>query len=289
MKKLIIMNFSGVYELEKFADNPSAVHIDCTHLTGTDCYCDQEAEQKIRSLIAPYPAEGIHFIDSGDYHYITEFWTDKLSGPFNLVLFDHHTDMQPPLFEGLLSCGSWVESMLEHNPQLRKVVLFGIPEAQKRTIPSKFQDRVITYTDIQLHRHLQESRPLCLQEPIYISVDKDVLDTRSAATNWDQGILSLSELKQLLTLLLRHEKVLGVDICGECTDTIHQLSMDPAIQLDNEANSELLTLLSQLSDNLCINKDIPASSIHTDQRANDTDRSRHIMQGSTIHPFHAGD
>ena len=120
-------------------------------------------------------------------------------------------------------------------------------------------------------------------------MDKDVLDTRSAATNWDQGILSLSELKQVLTLLLQHEKVLGVDICGECTDTIHQLSMDPAIQLDNEANSELLTLLSQLSDNLCINKDIPASSIHTDQRANDTDRSRHIMQGSTIHPFHAGD
>lgn len=245
MSRPILMNFSGVYDLETFAHNPAFIHLDCTHLSGTDCYCDPEAAQKIRDLIAPYPAEGIHFIDSGDYHYLTEFWTEKVNQPFSLVLFDHHTDMQTPLFEELLSCGSWVKSMLDHNDQLQKVYLIGLSEQQAATIPATYRDRVTAYSDTRLHKHLLESQPLALSEPVYISIDKDVLDPQSAITNWDQGSLTLNELKTLLTLILRHEQVIGIDICGECTTTLHQIATDPAIQLDNEANSELLTLLRQ--------------------------------------------
>lgn len=243
MRRPVIMNFSGVYDLESFANNPAFVHLDCTHLFGTDCYCDPEAAQKIRAMIAPYSAEGIHFIDSGDYHYLTEFWTDKLACPFSLILFDHHTDMQAPLFDGLLSCGSWVKSMLDHNDHLRKVYLLGISEEQAADIPSQYRDRVTAYTDTRLQKHLWKGEPLALSESVYISIDKDVLDTHSAATNWDQGILTLSQLKSLLTLILRHERVLGIDVCGECATTIHQLAADPAIRLDNEANYELLTLM----------------------------------------------
>ena len=32
--------------------------------------------------------------------------------------------------------------------------------------------------------------------PVYISIDKDVLNPASAATNWDQGSLSLWELEK---------------------------------------------------------------------------------------------
>ena len=62
----------------------------------------------LKRMIADYPAEGVHFIDSGNYHYLTKFWTDKLETPFSLIVFDHHPDMQPPLFDNILSCGSWV-------------------------------------------------------------------------------------------------------------------------------------------------------------------------------------
>ena len=251
------MNFSGVYELETFAHNPAFVHLDCTHLSGTDCYCDPEAAQKIRALISPYPAEGIHFIDSGDYHYLTEFWTDKLDRPFSLILFDHHTDMQTPLFDELLSCGSWVKSMLDHNNLLRKVYLIGLSEEQAATLPTAYLDRVIAYTDTCLHKHLRESAPLALAEPVYLSIDKDVLDTRSAATNWDQGSLTLNELKTLLALILRHEHVIGIDICGECASTIHQISTDPAVRLDNEANAELLSLLG----NSCLKPQIDRTHV----------------------------
>ena len=97
------MNFSGVYSEEPFALNPRFTHLDCTHLHGTDCYCDKDGQRAIRRIIAPYPAQGIHFIASGDYHYVTKFWTDKISIPFSLVLFDHHTDMQPSQRGGMLS------------------------------------------------------------------------------------------------------------------------------------------------------------------------------------------
>ena len=113
-KPIVIMNFTNVYKEEAFArHSPDFAWIDCTHLSGTDCYCDAEGAAAICRLIAAYPPEGIHFIDSGDYHYLTKFWTDKITEPFSLIVFDHHPDMQLPLFEEMLSCGSWVKDVID--------------------------------------------------------------------------------------------------------------------------------------------------------------------------------
>ena len=38
---------------------------------------------------------------------------EKIDMPFRLILFDNHTDMQPPAFGGLLSCGGWAAEALE--------------------------------------------------------------------------------------------------------------------------------------------------------------------------------
>ena len=57
--------------------------------------------------------------------------------------------------------------------------------------------------------------------PVYISIDKDVLNPASAATNWDQGSLSLWELEKLLAVILQKEQVVGIDICGECSTTLN--------------------------------------------------------------------
>ena len=62
-------------------------HLDCSHLHGTDCYCDAEGAKSIQNIIAPYPAEGIHFIDSGDYHYVTKFWTDVSTDSATIFAF----------------------------------------------------------------------------------------------------------------------------------------------------------------------------------------------------------
>ena len=87
---IIIMNFTGVYDYEAFAWNNKFIWLDCRHLYGTDGYCDREGALALKGMIADYPAEGVHFIDSGNYHYLTKFWTDKLETPFSLIVFDHH-------------------------------------------------------------------------------------------------------------------------------------------------------------------------------------------------------
>lgn len=38
--------------------------------------------------------------------------TDFLKEPFVLVCFDHHTDMQKPMVEGMTSCGDWAGQVL---------------------------------------------------------------------------------------------------------------------------------------------------------------------------------
>ena len=47
--------------------------------------------------------EGIHFLDSGNYHYVSKIWMEKIEEEFELLVLDHHTDMQPPMFGDILS------------------------------------------------------------------------------------------------------------------------------------------------------------------------------------------
>ena len=39
---IILLNFTGVYDLEAFASNKNIIHVDCRGMKGVDCYCDEE-------------------------------------------------------------------------------------------------------------------------------------------------------------------------------------------------------------------------------------------------------
>ena len=52
-------------------------------------------------------------------------------------------------------------------------------------------------------------------ENIYISIDKDVLNTDNVVTNWDQGMMDISTLTSILEHILKNKQAEGVDICGE--------------------------------------------------------------------------
>ena len=101
-------------------------------------------------MIADYPAEGVHFIDSGNYHYLTKFWTDKLETPFSLIVFDHHPDMQPPLFDNILSCGSWVKDILDHNNNCKKVIIVGSSDKLIQAVPKGYERQVRFYSETTL-------------------------------------------------------------------------------------------------------------------------------------------
>lgn len=227
-KHLSIFNFSGVYTSQPgFCDLADSIQ-DCTGIRSSDCYCDDDAQKQILELLGSTPANGIHFVDSGNYHYMSKLTTDSISENFNLLVFDHHPDMQPPRFEGILSCGGWVKEVLDNNKYVQNILIIGVADhlvEELKDEVSQYGERVsfITENDILAwndnaslcNRILDKIRTEWRNLPVYISIDKDALDKQAVVTNWDQGSLSLESLCLSVREIKSKYDIIGVDICGE--------------------------------------------------------------------------
>lgn len=219
------MNFSGIYKQQQFWQTGEIQRniswVEVQELPGSNCYCDGDAMETLRQKLEEFDADGIHFIDSGNYHYMSRIWLEKLNTPFRLVVFDNHTDMQPPAFGGLLSCGGWVAASLEELPLLKEVLLVGPDqEAFDQTEPV-LREKVRFLSREKLGEMTLEEKVLFFEEltaefPTYLSVDKDVLCPEKASTTWSQGEMTLEELCQFVKILLEKQDILGMDVCGEC-------------------------------------------------------------------------
>ena len=214
---------------------------DLRFLTGTNCYCDREAAAAIRSAMEGLPVCAVHLIDSGNYHYLTRLWLERVRDPFLLVIFDNHTDMQAPAFGDLLSCGGWAASSAAELKALRGIVLAGPDEESVRLTDRDCADRTVFVTGRELkasgadafraglllawRRFVGENRRSDGKTVgIYLSIDKDILCRKDAVTGWSQGEMRLEELVQCIAVLAdfcRAEDalLLGTDICGELEDS----------------------------------------------------------------------
>jgi hypothetical protein len=281
-----ILDFTGVYSFQPFmqglkgdsrlvsaTSNAEILYIDCADISGTDCYCDDEAVETLRRRIADAGitnAHGIHFFDNGNYHYMSKIWTDMVQEPFSLVVFDHHPDMQAPRFGNILSCGSWVKKVLEENRFIDNVVIIGVADHLVDEIREKLSlagdagvlDKVkfikeseICETDTptsfsRMRESLRSPTESGMTEGrIYISIDKDALAPAYAATNWDQGSLDVATLKEIIAGLAASHKIIGVDICGErardfAGDKYH--TVQEADTLNDRINRELAEFLQNL-------------------------------------------
>ena len=195
-QRMLITDFTGVYREEGFEEALYQKGTDCRILVfsameGTKCYCSPDAAEAIRSsLLSVEPECRVHWIDSGDYHYMTYFFCERLRAPFTLLLFDHHRDDQEPAFDGVLSCGGWVAAMRRGNPFLKDVVTVGA-------------DGYIPF-------------PEKISGPVYVSLDKDVFSTVYARTDWSQGTSSPDDVFCFIRQTLSSpENIVGFDICGE--------------------------------------------------------------------------
>lgn len=240
------MNFSGIYKQQQFWQTGEIQRniswVEVQELPGSNCYCDGDAMETLRQKLEEFDADGIHFIDSGNYHYMSRIWLEKLNTPFRLVVFDNHTDMQPPAFGGLLSCGGWVAASLEELPLLKEVLLVGPDqEAFDQTEPV-LQEKVRFLSRERLREMTMEEKILFFEElsvdlPVYLSVDKDVLCAEDASTTWSQGDMTLEELGQFVAILLEKQDILGMDVCGECDPDACE-----GDHLNDLANRELLEI-----------------------------------------------
>ena len=157
--------------------------LDLSAIEGTYCYCSPSGAEAARAVVADLPLEGVHFIGTGDYHYASYFFLERIREPFALVLFDNHPDDQEGAFgDGLLSCGGWVAWARRDLP------LLSLDVRNSADIPAEL--------------------------PVYLSIDLDVLSTEFARTDWDQGDMTLNGLLDMIGLIRRHHRILGADICG---------------------------------------------------------------------------
>ena len=269
----MILDFTHVYRDEDIKDIDRFRYIDCSDIQETDMYCSKEAYKRIWEKIKPYGIQGIHYIDSGNYHYITKIITDHIDEPFGLVMYDHHTDMQIPMVPGMMSCGDWAGQALSQNKNLRQLVIVGPPEKDiDQTLESyngSQSGRLLIFSAEDLHGGLLEDKLKLIRTdlPLYISIDKDVLGTEDCETNWSQGNMSIGGLEHLLGVFLggqgeernsdacrnderyagdiRHSRILGVDICGEIQTDIPVPEYLEAEEKNEKVNIELFRFISE--------------------------------------------
>jgi hypothetical protein len=196
--RVTFLDMSGMYErngtlAEYISTKINVEWIDLRNARGTDGYCDDEAQDAIRRILRErgVSVKSVHYIDNGNYHYLSKLFLEMMDETFDLLVLDNHSDMQTPAFGDILSCGSWVKNVLDSNANVDSVYLCGV-DGEK----------------VDLKQIIKGTNPL------YISIDKDVLSKHDYLTNWDQGSLRIDELETFLRDVTAHRNVCGVDVCG---------------------------------------------------------------------------
>ena len=258
--QISVFDFSGIYQEESFyRDDKGSSFLDLRDISGTNCMCDDAAVEEIKRHIEKekITPEGIHFIDSGNYHYMSAILTGMVKEPFSLVVFDHHPDMQPPMFGDILSCGGWVLKVLEENEYVRGVHIIGADPGLVEKLEPDGAKKVRFYhcgedgaVDRNITNEMKKScgilnvEELATEYPVYLSIDKDVLSKDELITNWDQGDMTRKELFLLVKKLASNGRFIGVDICGECAPDQEGIDVTGAIHGNDRFNKEILELLT---------------------------------------------
>ncbi|GBG15180.1 isoleucine--tRNA ligase [Novimethylophilus kurashikiensis] len=180
------------------------------------------------------------FMGSGDYHHITLLLLEHFRNygkPLQLVVFDNHPDnMRYPWG---VHCGSWVWHA-SRLPFISQIHVLGItstdvekPHAWENHLRNLHSGKVRYWCvgrNLHWMRRLgirqSQSFPSIAQllnafqceisqtvEPIYLSIDKDVLSAQDAQTNWDQGVMRFEEMRAAIASM--KPRIVAADVVGE--------------------------------------------------------------------------
>jgi arginase family enzyme len=245
---------------------------------------------ELRSLgreLAPAldPAPRLVFMGSGDYHHVSYLLIERLrtlGRKIQIVVFDNHPDNMRYPFG--IHCGSWVWHV-SRLPFVARVHVVGITSTDvedghlwENHLGPLYSGKVMYWcvqrnlrvmklfgirrsrTFASIADLLKEFVAAVADEPIYLSIDKDVLSPDVVQTNWDQGVMTLEELTSGIQALLG--RIIGSDVCGEVSSYryrsrfkrfLSNLDHQPPIADDTvdewqarhrEVNLHLLSLLS---------------------------------------------
>ena len=227
-----------------------------------------------------FPDPPITFIGSGDFHHVSFPLIERLRSLrryFQVVVFDNHPDNMR--FPFGIHCASWV-SHVSRLPFVTRVHVAGIASADVQGLHTlenrmtRLRTGKVVYwcvgRDLRWLRRMGalDSRSFattgdmldCLlhavaSEPIYISIDKDVLARDVVQTNWDQGVMQLDELLHAVRTL--RSNLIGADVTGEVSTYVYRSRWKRMLSaLDHQPPIEAAALASMQVSQASVNQQI---------------------------------
>ena len=183
---------------------------------------------------------GVVFVGSGDFHHVSFALIDRVARrqPIEVVVLDNHPDNMR--WMGGIHCGSWVRHVTRL-PNVSHVHVLGItsPDISARQLWANYLSPLLrgrlTYWSVGvtvswMHRwgwrsafnNFRTAAELCeafagMQahsvQPVYLSIDKDVLAPDLVTCNWDQGCFEEQDVQRILTSV--KGRIVASDITGE--------------------------------------------------------------------------
>ncbi len=241
-KALISQHKAEIIDLERFS---SSARI----------WMSGRVYREIKNRISGSNKEAPTFIGSGDFHHVSSILLEDVQQPFCLIIFDLHPDWEtlPPKMACGSWVTRSLKNKNILKAVLLGVSSDDISTGNIQTgnISALKNDRLEIYpyshapTDVffrRIHRnisvvsknsvlhhkiHWSQLHKFNLAEfceslfsrlptnKVYISIDKDCLQKEYAATNWEEGLMSLDQLLLILRLIRQRLDIIGMDIVGD--------------------------------------------------------------------------
>ncbi|MCV9941149.1 arginase [Boseaceae bacterium BT-24-1] len=200
--------------------------------------------------LPPGTGPEVTFYGSGDFHHLTAALLMRLDRPVTVVHLDNHPDWT--MFPRTFNCGAWVNRALElatvtkvitigpcsHDlswPELKAANLSAIASGRLEVYPwrhrpsrvigrysgapgSPQRDGKLVWRNVggaDWPGFLNDLPTRIDTRDIWITLDKDVLSTDEAVTNWDQGDMTVAQVIDLVRMLAGRFRIAGMDVCGD--------------------------------------------------------------------------
>lgn len=186
-------------------------------------------------------AHGTVYLGSGDFHHLSLPLIERAARAtprMQVVVFDNHPDNMR--FPFAVHCGSWV-ARVAALPQVARVHVVGITSADiglghawenrlaplyRRRLcywsagvavgwaqPMGLASAVRGFDSVECALDAFMSEIAASAEPVYLSIDKDVLHPDDAMTNWDQGRMRAEAMLAAIAAL--RPRLIGSDVTGD--------------------------------------------------------------------------
>jgi len=201
------------------------------------------------------PGKGeITFFGSGDFHHLSYLLATRHACPFSIVHFDNHPDwvrfptslncgswvartLEEPQVLRVVTLGPASPDI--EAPQLKGATMEALRSGRLELHPwsdgatfyagPAFENPGVTgaagiardglrwhgLAGADWRARIADIAARLPEAPVWITLDKDVLTSGEAVTNWDQGCLTLDAVMEAIAVIAGRRPLLGMDVCGD--------------------------------------------------------------------------